>query len=57
MQGHPQTTQPVRDEAARLRQSWPGMPLAAEQSLSLAAALAALRQFLGEPLCEPRPLL
>ncbi|GIK56652.1 MAG: transcriptional activator [Chloroflexota bacterium] len=50
VQRHPQTTQPVRDEAARLRQSWPDLPPPSDHAPSLAAALAALGQFLGEPL-------
>ncbi len=46
VQNHPQTTQPVRDEAARLRQHWPEMPARRDQAPALAHVLAELRQFL-----------
>jgi DNA-binding SARP family transcriptional activator/predicted ATPase/TolA-binding protein len=44
---HPQTTQPVRDEAARLRQSWPKITPAAGEMISLTAAVASLKQKLA----------
>lgn len=47
VQGHPQTTQPVRDEAARLRQYWPEMPAQRDQAPPLAQVLVELRQFLN----------
>lgn len=47
VQCHPQTTQPVRNEADRLRQSWPDMPALSDSFPSLTPALAALRQFLS----------
>jgi DNA-binding SARP family transcriptional activator/predicted ATPase len=46
VQGHAQTTQPVRAEAARLRQHWSGIPARRDQAPALAQVLAELRQFL-----------
>ncbi|HRQ38152.1 MAG TPA: tetratricopeptide repeat protein [Chloroflexota bacterium] len=47
VQVHPQTTQPVRDEAARLRQHWPEIPARRDDVPPLTKVLAELRQFLN----------